>query len=66
MSEQQRCVVAAINEAYRATYAPVTTVAVAVRCCMSDRWARELLSDLAVRGAIRRVGVRRGWMPAPE
>lgn len=62
MSEQQQTLLKIVQQIYRDTGGPVSTIAVATRAYMSDRWARKQLGDLARAGAVQRVGQRRGWL----
>lgn len=63
MTQTQQTILQIIQEVYRSTYSPVSTVSVATRYGLCDRHMRRYLNDLKQTGAIQRIGQRGGWLP---
>jgi hypothetical protein len=63
--EQEDLILTALRGICRDTGRPARCVAVAARCAASDREALRWMQYLERLGVVERVGVRRGWCPAP-
>jgi hypothetical protein len=63
MSAQQQNLIQIIERVHRRTHAPVLPVSAAMEAYISDRHARRLLADLARAGYVKRVGIRKGYLP---